>query len=936
LATLCLAAASAESAGIPTFPEEGAGWDIAYSVVAREDFSTRANAIKLGSEIGEGGAFEIGTPIAGAASIRGASTGERSYRNFFHTRPDSLPLKGGESYRLTFSYRIVEAGDKGFEAIFFSPTAGNLGKWLPSAHIDGPAGKIGTAELETRLLDYPDYRAWLNVVGKGAIVVDDVRVSQGGRTVFLEDFESTGAGPGPGSRIANGAVDSDGWLRLEDGTVLRTEPGAVALPPMSTFRISFDYRFLVPPADAIAVQLELLPSPGAPEPVWLRPLPGNAARSGRFSTGFKTGSAGPYSLALRGVNKTRIAIDNVAIERGIPRAFTEEPAAYAYLEDASFPRLGNYYIYSPAEHVLWGGFNGRPWSATIEELERRLALFDVVFGIPPTTDPDLPARIKRVNPNAVLLPYVIAQETDFGMHALASRSPDPDGEAVYRYDLGLADEWYVKNARGKRVDDLDWPGILKLDISGGSARIGGKNFLEYQIDSYRDFHFASGIWDGLFIDNLFARMNPHIPDSWLPDRIDYDINRNGRRDETPAMLNRLSYDGERELLEGFIEGVGNRELMMGNNGPLPETRLAPFVNGYVFEGPAIAWEGVGKEFASPSEPGWRRFLDDYRIMEKLCRRPRINVIEGLRRLEDYSIPSRGRSDAIKEDYQRNRFLLGSALLGDAFYEYDLVDNRSPIAWFDEYAVGPDGIARESGAGKGYLGKALSPAVELASPSRAVWKEDFESSGTTASGQGSRLSRKDGEAISGKRSLVVEGKERRSDSYSAYVSPASSLRLEKGRTYVVEFRLRVLEDLDYQPSLTISSAGDKATASLNALFAGEELGERLPFTPTESGDYALGVVMHSVGKLALDDIVVTEGGAGPWRRDFENGFVLVNPYRVSARFDAASVAGNLGRTGVRRIKGSQAPEVNSGALVQGGLELAPFDAIILLADRRKAD
>ena len=31
--------------------------------------------------------------------------------------------------------------------------------------------------------------------------------------------------------------------------------------------------------------------------------------------------------------------------------------------------------------------------------------------------------------------------------------------------------------------------------------------------------------------------------------------------------------------------------------------------------------------------------------------------------------------------------------------------------------------------------------------------------------------------------------------------------------------------------------------------------------------------------------IAEGGAGPWRRDFENGIVFVNSYRAPANFDA---------------------------------------------------
>lgn len=44
-----------------------------------------------------------------------------------------------------------------------------------------------------------------------------------------------------------------------------------------------------------------------------------------------------------------------------------------------------------------------------------------------------------------------------------------------------------------------------------------------------------------------------------------------------------------------------------------------------------------------------------------------------------------------------------------------------------------------------------------------------------------------------------------------------------------------------------------------------------------------------------------------------------------------LAGALNRTGIKRILGTQAPDINNGQPVTGTLTLQPFDAIILLAD-----
>jgi hypothetical protein len=87
-----------------------------------------------------------------------------------------------------------------------------------------------------------------------------------------------------------------------------------------------------------------------------------------------------------------------------------------------------------------------------------------------------------------------------------------------------------------------------------------------------------------------------------------------------------------------------------------------------------------------------------------------------------------------------------------------------------------------------------------------------------------------------------------------------------------------------------------------------------------------------GEVAIDNLTIAQGGIGPWRRDFENGFVLVNPLQQPQTFSAADLAGKLNRTGVHRINGTQAPDVNNGQAVTDSLTLRPFDAIILLLIR----
>jgi hypothetical protein len=203
---------------------DGTGWRLAWSTLAREDFSTMTWTTGLQCLIAEGGRIDTEQPLAGRASLRGSSTGARSYVPYFQTRPETLPLKGKGSYLLTFDYRILEPGEKGFEALFYSPQGGSRNQWVRSTTVTGPAGTSGTARLEATLFDYPDYRVALNVVGKGAIEVDTIRLFQAGREILAEDFERQVPGPGAGFHLHGASMDEGGWLRLEGDQGIVSDP----------------------------------------------------------------------------------------------------------------------------------------------------------------------------------------------------------------------------------------------------------------------------------------------------------------------------------------------------------------------------------------------------------------------------------------------------------------------------------------------------------------------------------------------------------------------------------------------------------------------------------------------------------------------------------------------------------------------------------------
>jgi uncharacterized protein (TIGR03437 family) len=114
--------------------------------------------------------------VDGTRSIKGSYSGTGSYTPYLRSDPSRLPLQPNQTYRITFRYKILSTPNKGFEVLFFSPTGGQQGNFLPSQVVSGAAGTTGTATLTNTLGPFADYQARWNVVGNGSIAIDDIQI----------------------------------------------------------------------------------------------------------------------------------------------------------------------------------------------------------------------------------------------------------------------------------------------------------------------------------------------------------------------------------------------------------------------------------------------------------------------------------------------------------------------------------------------------------------------------------------------------------------------------------------------------------------------------------------------------------------------------------------------------------------------------------------
>ncbi len=129
--------------------------------------------------------------VSGPRSIKGSYSGTNSYTPYLRSDPSRLPLQRNQTYRATFRYKILSTPDKGFEVLFYSPIAGAQNNFLPSQTVFGAAGDTGTVSLTNTLGSFDDYQARWNVIGKGAIAIDDIQITNAstGAVVASEDAE---------------------------------------------------------------------------------------------------------------------------------------------------------------------------------------------------------------------------------------------------------------------------------------------------------------------------------------------------------------------------------------------------------------------------------------------------------------------------------------------------------------------------------------------------------------------------------------------------------------------------------------------------------------------------------------------------------------------------------------------------------------------------
>jgi uncharacterized protein (TIGR03437 family) len=718
---------------------------------------------------------------------------------------------------------------------------------------------------------------------------------------------------------------------------LVTVPTVLPLTGSATYIVEFQYRILNSGTDADILHLDLQPD-GTTDPqlqVNFEHLGKGGTATGTFSAGGLLPGPANYFLTISCETQTDIVIDNLAFYRQDAVTSSTLPPTWARLETLPFPRLGKYQGEVTAGYAAVAP-PGSPY--TPDFIDNTMAFFDLAFGVPvdaQTTFPDSIRRARLLNPNAVILPYRLAEEQSTGLGKPTNSNVSLD----FQFLNSVSPQWSLLDTKGKPIFEQDYPDIVVMNLSPSTPLVNGNTFLTL-VESWLNAKiFPSGVWDGIYFDNLYGDINTHIPNYSNPALIDVDVDRDGSR-SSPAAVSNMARSGATALLKQLRQTNGDRQLILANVG---SPGLDPYVNGFLHECVNYLWNSTGTMSFSPMS--WRAAFDAYRGYEATTRRPRTNALEGCGPIygfpgtasQLYALPTAA-------DIASHRFTMSTALLSDGFYAFDLHGSTSPPLWYDEYSVDSTGTAAQDLTKKGYLGQALSDAMELTNPGAVLLQESFEGNalpafftGGAAPGVTVAISQDPGEVISGSGSLVLSNPNHAAQGGVGVSTDPKVLQFAAGSSYLLTFAWRIIETVDTFLGAAISIDPNQPLDVYAApgKLAGDHGTASLPFTIPTAGPWSIAIYIVNGGKVAIDNLRIAQNGAGPWRRDFENGFVLVNPFNQPHNFSAADLAGSLGRAAIHRIKGTQAPDVNSGQPVTGPLTLGPFDAIILLSDHKNA-
>jgi hypothetical protein len=332
-----------------------------------------------------------------------------------------------------------------------------------------------------------------------------------------------------------------------------------------------------------------------------------------------------------------------------------------------YPRLANYFLKWTIEDY------------EVEELARwDLLVLDMEVSENSRANVE---KIRELNPDIKILAYITSQEI---IGDIYQNEWQFYGNLRKRLVDNIDDSWWLRDKAGNRISF--WPGTYMLNMTSGcGSSPSGDKWNEYLPTFIKSEIYDSGLWDGVFYDNLWGDV------TWAKDG-NIDINRDGNI-RSIAEINSAWASGNKEMLVRSRELMGNNFIIIGNG--LVYDGYQPYLNGMMFESFPSPWENGGT---------WSGSMNTYAKISAKNRQPNISI------LNTYNKD--------RNNFAKVRFGLASTLMQDSgYFSYDYDNtNHGQLWWYDEYDVN--------------LGKPLFPAYNILDKTDekfkpGLWRRDFE-------------------------------------------------------------------------------------------------------------------------------------------------------------------------------------------------------------------
>ncbi len=542
-------------------------------------------------------------------------------------------------------------------------------------------------------------------------------------------------------------------------------------------------------------------------------------------------------------------------------------------------------------------------SALNDTVLTRVARFnEIILDVNPIWPfrPDILQRIKQKNPRAKFLAYVVGQD----IWMAADRDSLRHYPTRYRRIVTNNNAWLLS----KRTRDKYFGGNVNL----AKRNTAGNLFIADSLALlWKDVTITPGLWDGIFYDILCDEM------SWLQadgDSVDYVA----AGYPTFAQFNQ-SWQEATNMIGAKMRQWGGPNFIMVGNCALG-TKYDTF-NGWMREG--FPYQAGGDWYSNMFwQPG------GYITDETKFREPRHNYIFS------FQVGSEEYSD---NNCRIMRLGLGSATLAGGYGVFGGQDRDAYHAdyhnwWYDEYAVDlATGRASELGENTGWLGQPLSDFYQMVwvgTQPEGVANQDFESSVTQGwnlwANSPATRTLDTTTAGRGRASVRIDIPTPSAVNWKVNLNTPLNVVLEPYTSYSVTFWVKASTQRTL-PVIIAPLGGSGSWFDRDVTVGTEWKQIQVPiYTGAREGAISLQFYLaKDAGSIWFDDVHFQKGVTTVYRRDFQNGSVLVN----TSTDNWTDV--QMERP-FRRILGVRDPLTNDGSI--GTLHtVPPSDALFLLSD-----